>query len=966
MKNHTGISILKRTAALNFRLWKPMLIAAASLCLAGLSLADTAAPPQLITRPDTLFFRQTGALAPPAQAFSVTGQKGNPAVLTVTTSGASWLVASLTGAAVHVSVNTTGLTSGQYKGVVTIAAAGFTSTSVNVSLTISGDIVVVDPTSLNLSTSVGGEADPRSQSVEVFDQNGSPLNWTAAGDQPWLVISPNSGSGKSAMRVSVDPSKVTAAGTLIGHVTVTDTGNATKAVVTVTLTASAAKPPNFQMGPNPTQPSVLNFTTESNLTSPTPKTFYARNFGGGGALSYTMTGTVNSPAGGSWLSFTPASNTTPGLTTVRVNPASLPPGNYSATITGVAKAPAGVTGGNLTDQTQVYLKVLGSPVIRLTSKFLRFTTGATTPPLPSPAFQSSQTVSFATNSTTGYPYVTAATTARGGNWLSVSPATGTAVNGGTLTVSVSAAVVATLAPGFYTGQVQVTFAGGSPTTERMIGIGLRVFSPTDSSKLVVNPGGILFVAPANGANPAAKNVNVRAEDAGNAGIAFKVSAAVSTPSGGNWLSVGTASGTATSTPTAIAVSANIGGLSAGTYAGTLTFTPATGTNAAVIVANVNLTVAPAGSKPTGHLISGGPHTLDTPGTIASGSLVATITDPPDNFTGSTDSAFTVGVSLVDSAGNAVPGANVIASSSNGEPDLSLDDFGDGTYAGLFQPANSGTVTLTIVATAIDSTGTMFQSGGGILVSGDVESAGDVATPVFTSGAVGSASFAAQPTPITPGGLVSLFGTNIAPALGVAATVPLPASLAGVSVTIGGIPAPLFGVYPAIILGGNDQINLQVPFAISGQPEADIVVTANGVVGAPQTISLGVAPAFFTQNSGGTGDGSFVHTDGVTLITPANPAFAGETIVLYGTGLGDVVVIPANFAATSAADAVTGSIRVTIGGVPATIAYAGLAPLSVGEYQINVVVPASLPAGENNVIVFINGNPATGRATIALR
>jgi hypothetical protein len=31
-----------------------------------------------------------------------------------------------------------------------------------------------------------------------------------------------------------------------------------------------------------------------------------------------------------------------------------------------------------------------------------------------------------------------------------------------------------------------------------------------------------------------------------------------------------------------------------------------------------------------------------------------------------------------------------------------------------------------------------------------------------------------------------------------------------------------------------------------------------------------------------------------------------------------------------------------------------------------VVPAGLPSGENDVIVFLNGAPATGRATVALQ
>jgi uncharacterized protein (TIGR03437 family) len=398
----------------------------------------------------------------------------------------------------------------------------------------------------------------------------------------------------------------------------------------------------------------------------------------------------------------------------------------------------------------------------------------------------------------------------------------------------------------------------------------------------------------------------------------------------------------------------------------VTFTPDPTSNAAPQIVNVNLVVGADSNIVTAQAVSRGAQTSAVgPAILAPGALVATITDPPDNFTGSTDSALNVGVSLLDSSGDAVPGATVILSSSHGEPDVTLDDLGNGNYSGLFQPAVSGTVTLSVAAQATDNSGNLFQAAAAV-VTGDIVSAGDVSTPVYTNGAVGSASFAPQPTPITPGGLISLFGSNIAGLGGSAPSVPLPATLGGATVTIGGVAAPLIGAYPASTPGGLDQINLQVPIEVDGQPEADVVVTSNGVMGAPQTMTLGPAPAFFTQNATGAGDGAFVHTDGVTLITPANPAAAGEVIILYATGLGDVQSPVPSGSAAAGVDSLTGSVRVTIGGLPATVSYAGLAPFSVGEYQINVTVPGNLPSGENNVIVFLNGIPATGRASVAVK
>ena len=404
--------------------------------VAGLCLAQTTTPLPLTVKPDSLIFRQSGTVTPAAQTIAVTAKKGTPGALTVTPSGGAWLTASASGSTVTVSLNTASLASGKYTGAIAIAATGFTTASVPVSLTITGNNVVVDPATLNLSAVVGGESDPTPKMVDVYNEIGSSFNWTAAADQSWLVISPASGTGKSVLSVSVNPAKLASAGSLTGHVTVTDTSNGTTATVTVNLTATAPVPPNFQMGPYLNQPGVLYFESDTNLGKPAPKIFYGRNLGGGGSLSFNLTGTVNSPANGSWMSFTPSANNTPGLTTVTVNPANLQPGSYSATISGVAKEPAGVSGGSLTSQVTVYLALLGSPAVNLAPKFLRFTASTkTTPPSLSPA---SQTIAFATNSTTGYPYTTTVTTAAGGAWLSASPS-GMATNGATFTVSVSPA-----------------------------------------------------------------------------------------------------------------------------------------------------------------------------------------------------------------------------------------------------------------------------------------------------------------------------------------------------------------------------------------------------------------------------------------------------------------------------------------------------------------------------------------------
>ncbi|MGH7751186.1 MAG: hypothetical protein ACREN5_00080, partial [Gemmatimonadales bacterium] len=89
-----------------------------------------------------------------------------------------------------------------------------------------------------------------------------------------------------------------------------------------------------------------------------------------------------------------------------------------------------------------------------------------------------------------------------------------------------------------------------------------------------------------------------------------------------------------------------------------------------------------------------------------------------------------------------------------------------------------------------------------------------------NGVVNGASFSPAPNPISPGLIASLFGTNLAPRVGQASSVPLPTTLEGVSVTVNGVAAPLFFV-------SANQVNIQVPFGLTGNT-ATIVVTNAGV------------------------------------------------------------------------------------------------------------------------------------------
>ncbi|MEO8367863.1 MAG: SMP-30/gluconolactonase/LRE family protein [Candidatus Solibacter sp.] len=186
--------------------------------------------------------------------------------------------------------------------------------------------------------------------------------------------------------------------------------------------------------------------------------------------------------------------------------------------------------------------------------------------------------------------------------------------------------------------------------------------------------------------------------------------------------------------------------------------------------------------------------------------------------------------------------------------------------------------------------------------------------ISDGGIVDGAGFSLPPA---PGGIFSIYGANLAGALDQAATTPLPTQLGGVTVTVNGAAVPLYFVSPG-------QINAQLPYdALPG----------------PATLRIGAAAA------------------SVTIAAAAPAIFAalrqGTVAVAYVTGLGTVKPAVATGAAApfdtlSYADA---KVTATIDGIPADVAFAGLAPGFIGLGQVNIAIPA----GATDLILVLEAN-----------
>ncbi len=109
--------------------------------------------------------------------------------------------------------------------------------------TATGPVLSMSPTSLSFSATAGG-SDPVPAPLSVSNSGSSSLSYTAATDQPWLHVSPSSGTAPQTLTVSASIGGMSA-GTFTGHVTVTAAGaQGSPALIPVTLTLTTPPPPN--------------------------------------------------------------------------------------------------------------------------------------------------------------------------------------------------------------------------------------------------------------------------------------------------------------------------------------------------------------------------------------------------------------------------------------------------------------------------------------------------------------------------------------------------------------------------------------------------------------------------------------------------------------------------------------------------------------------------------------------------
>jgi len=216
--------------------------------------------------------------------------------------------------------------------------------------------------------------------------------------------------------------------------------------------------------------------------------------------------------------------------------------------------------------------------------------------------------------------------------------------------------------------------------------------------------------------------------------------------------------------------------------------------------------------------------------------------------------------------------------------------------------------------------------------------------------------------VAPGSWIEVHGSNLAGEsrpwlLGDFNGVVAPTSLELTSVTIGGQAAAIASISSTMLL-------VQVPSQVGLGPQSLVVTTAAGMT-SPFTVTVnslepGVyAPAFLlvggNQYTSEFNDFmEWVLPTGASAGTSSRPARPGDFIVVWGVGFGPVTTNVPTGTIVQGLTTLTTPVQFSIGGVPATVLYQGLAPGEIGLYQFDLVVPNNVTAGNAVPLTFTQG------------
>jgi uncharacterized protein (TIGR03437 family) len=510
---------------------------------------------------------------------------------------------------------------------------------------------------------------------------------------------------------------------------------------------------------------------------------------------------------------------------------------------------------------------------------------------------------------TSTPASFSASASSAGGWLSVAPNSGMTSPTATLAITANPAY---LSAGTYTGMVTAT----SGTSSQALGVSLTV-TARPPLVLAADHTSVSFACEQGAPMPLAQLIQLTST---GGPAAFSVSVDSS------WLKVVSSS---TSTPAALNVSFDPSGLVPGAYSSSISITSPNATNALRIAASLTITPLAAVQVSTNSLSFS-----YQPGAASPPSQSVAVTNTGDPLTFATTIAGGNWLSLSPTSGITPQSLTVAVQPQN---------LGPGTYTGAI------TITAGLVPTKPQTMSVTLQV--------------SPPTPQITR-VVNAASNAT--TPVAPGLILNIMGSGLGPTELVRAQPEgnkFGASLASVQVAMNGVAAPLLYVR-------SDVIGAIAPYGIAASQNVTIQVQYFGEKSNAITLPVaGSAPALFTSDQSGTGQGAILNQNS-TLNTPQSAAAVESVVVLFLTGDGMESPLVGDGAIIQTPPYSKPLLPVTakVGGVAVpteNILYAGAVPDSVeGLVQINLKLPLGI-TGQVPVMVSIGDAASQQGVTVSV-
>jgi len=525
-----------------------------------------------------------------------------------------------------------------------------------------------------------------------------------------------------------------------------------------------------------------------------------------------------------------------------------------------------------------------------------------------------QTLAISSNSGS-LSFNAAAGATTGGNWLVAKSAT-SGNTPGSFTVGVAS--FGSLSAGSYSGSITITSsASNSPV---VIPASLTVVAATP---LTASPNTFtLNQTVSSGSNISRQPISLAS---GTTPMPF--AAVATTNKGGSWL---TLSGTQGSTPATLTAIIDSGGLAVGQYTGTITINPVSGA-AQLVTVTLNVT-SPA-------VLSAAPAPLAFTYQQGSSAPVAQALGVSSNGTPvniSVSAATQSGVSWLSVSPSAT------ATAANLSVSVSPIGLAPGSYSGsvVVTPSDPTVAPLTIPVTLVIT----------------------LAAPVLTA-AANAASYA--PGPVTPGEIVTIFGTGMGPAtlmsLHITDAGTVDTNLGGTQVFFDGYPAP-------VIYSSSTAVSVIVPYEIAGSQTTSIMIQYQGAPSNRMTVPvLASLPGIFTIDASGFGQGAILNQD-TSVNSSQNGADPGSVVSIYATGGGQTDPPSADGTLATTAASTVLPFKVQIAGENAELLYAGAAPGEpAGVIQVKARIPADVSRGAHvPVVIIVGGTSSQAGVTVAIK